>query len=445
MISSRPAFPSRTTHRPGSRSLPDMIVWLVSHLFSFETLFTGFLYSNAYKQLLPPLPADETVIFAALCIPVAIWIILRDGLYIPGLHTTVAFFVFVGWVVVTYSWTPSQVLAKESITYLVTFGVLSVVSGACVIAPSRERTVRFLVAILIASLVLSVYGSIIYIQYGTFRFYEGFVQRTYLLWGHAAAGGAVIAFAIAIYSKFGTPKQVIVGGIFLIMAYFLMIATSRGALLSLAGACFLPLLISRAVIRERYFGLPQWLFALILFIVILIAYSVHVLISGEQLGTFGRFIKLFNQVDNPDLVLSANRFAYFQAAVAQWLENPILGGGVNSFTIYFSGREIGGTIPHNLFLELLSQYGLVGTVIFAIFAFTGLRHATLTRLREDPLLLCVLMMFTGRLIGTMFGKDLPFQHPLLACMGLLCLRPPPQARFRTQVRRVSVERRQAAA
>ena len=399
--------------------------WLIAQIFSFEVLFTGYLYSNAYKQLLPILPIDETVLFAALCIPVGVFIVIRDGLYRPGINVVVATIVFFGWVIVTYAWTPSQILAKESISYLLTFGTIAVFGGAMVIANSRERTVRFLITLLFASLILAIYGSIIYLQHGSFRFYDGLVQRTYLLWGYAVTSGAIVAFTIAIYSRFGSSKQLIAGTAFVIMAFFLMIATSRGALLSAAGACLIPLLISKPIIKRDYFGLPSWLLMTLFLIFCLIIYSIYFIASGEMRGTFGRFVKLLNEAENPSLVFNANRFAYFAAAISQWLENPIFGGGVNSFTIYFYGREISGAIPHNLFLELLSQYGLVGFALFGVLTLTAFRYAGLERLRNDPLLLCVLMLFTSRLIGAMFGKDLPFQQPLLAFLALMVLRPPP--------------------
>ncbi|MEZ5823247.1 MAG: O-antigen ligase family protein [Geminicoccaceae bacterium] len=430
MISSKPAAYSRTARRAGGASLVGSVVWLVSHLFSFEVLFTGFLYSNAYKQLLPPLPADETVIFAALCIPVAIWVILREGLYIPGINVMVAMIAFLGWIVLSYSWTTSVLLAKENIPLLLVFGTLTVFSGSMVIANSRARAVRFLIVLVIASLGLAIQGNLIYLQHGTFRFYEGLVQRTYLLWGHAVVNGAIIVFAMSIYSRFGSSRQLIALVLFLIMFGFLMIATSRGALLAAIGGCVVPLLVSRPLIASGMLRLQQWQLAALVLVLGGVFYTGHLLISGDTSGTLGRFVKLANEAENPNLVFNANRFAYFSAAVDQWIENPVMGGGINSFAVYFNNREISGTYPHNIVLELLSQYGVIGFLIFMVLLVTAMRQITFDRLRSDPLLLCVFMLFTAQMVGAMFTKELSGHILLFTFLGLLTLREAPDSRVR---------------
>ena len=398
---------------------------LFHHLLSFEVLFVGFIHSNSFKQVLPTLPVDETLIFAGLCCLCVIWIVLREGIYKPGLYVVIAYMAFVGWVVLSYSWSPSRIFAKQTISYLATFGVLSVAAGSLIIANRRERAVRFLIALLIASLYFSIHGIVIHIEHGSFRFYEGFARRTYLLWGYAATNGAVIAFAIAIYSRFGSSKQIVALMLLTIMAYFLMVASGRGALLSLGIACLVPLIISRPVMRRGYLGLPRWQLAALGAIMVVIAYSSYLVASGASIDTFNRFAQLFNQARNPDLVLAVNRFAYFAAAIQQWLQNPIVGGGVSSFSIFFYGFESAGGVPHNLILELLSQYGIVGFLLFAHFVVSAARHADPRRLRVDPLQLCIVMLFISRLTGAMFSIQLSVNFPFLAFLGLLALRSGP--------------------
>ena len=405
-----------------SSSAFESIGWLFRHIFSFETLFVAYLYSNAFKQVLPKLPLDETVLFGGFCILAMAYIVFREGIFRQGLYVTVSYMVFVGWVVCSYAWSPSQILAKQAIYYLLTFDLLAVAAGSLIIANRRERAVRFLVVLLAASMYFAIQGIIIYIEYGSFRFYEGFAGRTYLLWGYAVTSGSAVAFMMAIYSRFGSAKQVVAFVMFAIMVYFLLIATGRGALLSLGIACLVPLMISRPIMRRGYLGLPQWQLAALGLVIIVVVYGAYLVVSGQSAGTISRFGKLFDQARNPELVLSVNRFAYFAAAIDQWLQNPILGGGVRSFSIFFVGVETPGTIPHNLILELLSQYGIIGFMLFGLFLGTAVRHAGPQRLRRDPLLLCIFMLFISRLTGAMFGIDLTVNFPFLAFLAVLALR-----------------------
>jgi hypothetical protein len=91
----------------------------------------------------------------------------------------------------------------------------------------------------------------------------------------------------------------------------------------------------------------------------------------------------------------------------------------------FLGREVQGTHPHNIVLELLAMYGVAGFCLFAALAWSGLRHAAPRRLARDPLLACVLLLFAQRLLAALYNSELPNQQPLFFFLGLLALRPPP--------------------
>jgi O-antigen ligase len=110
--------------------------------------------------------------------------------------------------------------------------------------------------------------------------------------------------------------------------------------------------------------------------------------------------------------------------VHYFAQSPLIGHGVRSFTVLHRGVESEGVQPHNIFLELLSDTGVVGFAAFGILLVAALRPLTLRRLRADPVLLCAAMLFVGRLTAAMFGQDLCFQNLLFLTIGLLALRPP---------------------
>jgi O-antigen ligase len=165
---------------------------------------------------------------------------------------------------------------------------------------------------------------------------------------------------------------------------------------------------------------------LLLLVVLMVATVVTTMLSsGYQIDTVNRLLKVFTQAENTDLIMGANRFDYFNAALHYFAQSPLIGHGVRSFTVLRRGVESEGVQPHNIFLELLSDTGLVGFAAFGLLLFLALRPLTLRRLRTDPVLLCAAMLFTGRLTAAMFGQDLCFQNVLFLTIGLLALRPVP--------------------
>jgi O-antigen ligase len=59
-----------------------------------------------------------------------------------------------------------------------------------------------------------------------------------------------------------------------------------------------------------------------------------------------------------------NRIYFGQSAIKMFLERPILGWGLSSYPSYIGG--VGNETPHNLFLELLCELGIMGFLAFVI-------------------------------------------------------------------------------
>jgi hypothetical protein len=47
------------------------------------------------------------------------------------------------------------------------------------------------------------------------------------------------------------------------------------------------------------------------------------------------------------------------------VKTMIFGAGINSFPVYI-GNNTTGMYPHNIILELLAEYGIIGTIFFAM-------------------------------------------------------------------------------
>lgn len=402
--------------------------WALHHLLSFEALFVLFLYSNEIKVLLPPLPLDETVLFAALSIGAGAVIIAREGIYLRGLPIFGLALLFVGLVVASYGWTPSRILAKERLAYLAVFNMWCVIAGALVIAPSRERTLRFLCLMLLLSTYIALRGLDIYVTYGDFRRWPGWGElgfsRTYLNWGYIVADGAGIALVFTLLGRLGSLKQLAAAALLVICAAFLLVGGARAPILGLALAGLVATVVRPPRIVHGRFEISL---AQLLALALALAGGVIVawlLSTGQATTTLNRFVKLFNEADNTSMVMGPSRWRYWPAAFDMWWQAPLLGNGFNSFTVLFrKGVEDPGAHPHNVVLQVMAELGLVGLVLFGLFLWSGLRHLNLKRLRHDPLLVCVLIYFTTGMMNAMFAKELAGGRKLFFLVGLLALQP----------------------
>ena len=410
---------------------PFSIRWLTLQVVSFETLFVLYLYSNEIKVLLPTFPIDETVLFGALSMAVGGWIIARNGLYVSGLITVGAATLFVVYAIISCAWTPSKILAKPRLAYLVVFNMWCVIGAGLVIASSRMRTLRFLVLVLACGTFVAIMGMKIYITYGNFRTLDmwdelGF-SRTYLNWGYTVADGAGVALVIALFSRLMSVKQIAAGCILLVCAAFLLVGGARGPLVGLGFAGLVALSVRPPRVGPGRFDISVAQLLGVVALALLASYVTWSLTTGEYSTTLGRFMKLADEAEGDKAVQGASRWEYWPAAIRFWLAAPLLGNGYASFsTLYHLGAEKPGAHPHNVILQIMAELGLVGLVLFGLFVWSALRHVTMSRLRQDPLFVAALIYLSTAVMNSMFAKELTGGRKLFAAVALLCVAPAAQ-------------------
>mgnify|MGYP001107433166 CR=1 FL=1 len=406
------------------------VQWLVYHLLSFETFFLLFLYGVRIRQILPPLPANETFLFGVITVAMGGWIILRKGLYLRGMPIVFAGLAFFGWMLISIGWTPSKVFVYDNIRFIF-IDLWALFAGACIIAGSRERVVRLLVMLAVLAVILAAYGIYLEFAYGSFRFYrfpgagDTLADSAYIAWGYTASNGAIIILAIAIYSRLGDLKQILALVAFGLCSYFLLIATGRGPLLGLLLAGIIATIVQAPRIGQRRVAFSQVQIVALGIVGMGLAYIGYLYATDQTVGALHRFLKLFDEADDPLLRAGANRFDQFAGAYRLWLEAPLFGHGLASYyALYGTSGEHVGNYPHNIFLHTLAEFGIIGFVLLALFISVGLCHFGLARLRADPLALAVFMLFGAFVLNAMVAGDIARSYRFFFIIGLLALRPP---------------------
>ena len=423
-ILSRPALAS--VRRPlMGRGVANLPVDLFRLFVSFEMVVVLYLYSNVFQTLLPPLPVDTTVIFFLLTVGFGGLVILKEGIYLRGLYLAMAFLPYLLWAFASLAWTPSRQLVYQNLQLLFTVDLWLLITGAMIIAHKRERMMRFLTLLVIFSVIVAIMGTGIYALYGSFKYAGWDVGRVYNEWGRATANGAIVLLILFLRSRLLSARQLGLGLLLALCAAFLLIASSRSALLMLVVPALLFMMVNAMPPGRQGLALSRAQILLILVGAAGVTAVVFLIGAGYKIDTISRFAKIFRQAEDTDLVMGANRFDYYAAALRYFFLSPLIGHGVRAFSILHRGVESPGVHAHNIFLEILADSGVIGFLAFMLLLLMAIRPLTLNRLRTDPMMLCVTMLFAGRFVAAMLGNDLAYQNVFFLAIGLLALKPPP--------------------
>ncbi len=406
------------------------VAGFLGFLFSFETLFGLFLYSNNLKPFLPNLPFDETVVLMAVSLPFAAWILWRNGLRRDGLLVVAAALLFLGWLALSMLWSPGRALAVRSVAFNLTFNLYCLVVGALVLTTDHRRIRRLFVFMLGVGLLFSINGLWIYLEHGTFRFYGPFQgTRAYLTWTYPVASASPFALVLALTSPVGSLRQILGIALSLLFGAFLLVASARGPMLCFGLSLLVPLLIVPPRIGRGTLHVQRLQIAAFFLVVMAAAYLAYLLSTGQVTATIQRFFDLLGYIRYGGSGVRFERLSYWSNAIVFWSSSPLIGTGIGSFSsLYLQGREVPGTHPHNIVLEILSETGLIGFFLFLFFVWSAARNIRLARLREDPLYLSITMLFASLLIvRAMLSDDLAYQWELFVVTGLLTLSPAPSS------------------
>jgi O-antigen ligase len=73
---------------------------------------------------------------------------------------------------------------------------------------------------------------------------------------------------------------------------------------------------------------------------------------------------------------------------------------------------------------VLVEFGLIGLGLFAVLVLVAARRVDLRRLRDDPALMCAVMLCVNTFVNAMSSGDISDNRNLFAMLGLLTMRSP---------------------
>ncbi len=117
------------------------------------------------------------------------------------------------------------------------------------------------------------------------------------------------------------------------------------------------------------------------------------------------------------------RLELYQAAIRLFVQRPLLGGGTNSY----EQRTKLDEYPHNIFLEIISENGLIGLLVFLVFlgsvvwagfCYLKTRHIKFSP-QERAIGLTVLVISLTLLVEKQFSYSLTMHKELFSFLGLI--------------------------
>ena len=231
-------------------------------------------------------------------------------------------------------------------------------------------------------------------------------QENPIFLGRRSSDGIIIALFLLLTGDTGGKRMLGLAAIpFLSVA--LLASGSRGPVLGLiVGALVLLALVVRdAVTRRRLVGVA--------------AVGVIAAVLAPELVPGGNISRSLSFIAGSGPGLSSNgRFELWGEAWHAFLQHPLLGIGTGGF----ARLEPVFLYPHNLFLEALSEHGVVGFAVIALLFGFGVHRLARARRRSAPdnraRAALVIALFASAFVNTLLSDSVELATTVWLCIGL---------------------------
>jgi O-antigen ligase len=337
-------------------------------LLSFETVFVLFVFAGQYKGFpeLSWFPVDMTAFFFLLSIIAAVLVGVTRVSVIPTLQERgmVLFILFITWVSISVLWSSFSAENKIKLIYSDTLTLWSFMGAYVFVSRSWVAVRHFLIGVVVVSVILVMY-------WGYHRFILGIAlfgdledsPTSYQEYGFHAQYLVSALIALTIASRGAIRPVACAVGLVILLVIMLFIGSRAPLLCGLATV----LLALFMLLRTHRVRSLSFMFSLSVAAGLLIAVTLWLEPNTmqrleDQMTTFQR-LQLYKEPGFGDSVSVRVDGQLF--ALARWLEAPIVGWGIGEFALMHFLRY-----PHNLFLEVLMETGVVGFGLLV--ALTGL-------------------------------------------------------------------------
>lgn len=398
----------------------NIFIRLMQNLFSFEFLFTLFLFAWAYKAdlRLAWIPVDLTLLFFVLSVCSGILVFLAEK---KTFEKKAVFIVFLGIIFVLYvisslNWTVGELYAHQKTVSFSTLTLWTLIAGAFIIASDKIRLARFINMIVLFAVWIAIQSTFQYVK-GSLNINN--LNSSYLALGYTLGLGVLICVTYGFLSTESTAKRIFMIFLSLYFLFLLFILGGRGPLISTIISLPVPLLFRKRLAQSNKLKLKKYTVFIIFLFLIIFLICFYLYLKGILTTTLYRMLLLLD----PGMGTSAGtRIEYYAISEKLWLSNPVFGYGIGSWPL-LNGLPDACYYPHNMVFEILVELGLAGLILFGLTVIFALKGFFKQNIKGNIFLgSVVLMLFVNVFIGAMFSGDLNDNRVLFVFLGLMAFK-----------------------
>jgi O-antigen ligase len=415
--------------RPEAPQTPEArLARTIGGVTSFETLFLLFVFAGTFKNMpeLSWFPVDITLFFMALSLitGIVLWATREYPMIVLSDAGFVLYIIFLIWTVFSLIWSGLEDFNLEKGTRTATFISWCFLGSYLIVARTQERVARFVIVVMIISIAMLSYWAYYRFVLGVDPVTGATKAANYLTYGLYAAYLVAIIMSFAVAShNFGlrSTAALAIIAVFVLMLFMGGRGPLLWALFTVPLALLFLLLNRNARQYRTRFSSVLLAFAFVLGLIILVVSEACTgLVEGlePEMTTVGRFQILSEEPDYGKSVDGRLRAQAF--ALESWSQAPVIGWGLGEFKHQYSYG--GFTYPHNLFLEVLMEEGVVGFGLLTALMGLGLVRAWKlwpARWPQWPVIAAILLFIPLLMSRVTHQGFLPDERALFAFLGLI--------------------------
>lgn len=387
---------------------------------SAELVFFLFVISGTFKEVLPFITLDLTILLMLWSMAIVFFRFIRgEGLPKLILAPATIYFVLGLLILVSYFYSSSSAYGLEKSFKFLTVTAWTFFGGFLVIRDKQSLN-KFFKSALLSAVALSLYGI-----YEYFTNYNPLIQYRFGLGGNPLALaqisslGALIALAFVLHSANKKIHKLLLVSLSGALAYTCILTGSRMPIVSLGLSLILIFLLSIRV-RGKDIRIKKGLIPFFLTLAVLLV----VFLSNSSQSTFQTFNDRFEMLLSGKNDASASeRINRYEFAFDMFKESPIIGKGIGSFAVEYEQIDA-RSYPHNIFLEVLSEMGLLGLMLLVGLLVIGLKRmlsGLSKKLYSERVILIAVFLFA--FLNANVSSDLNDNRLFFCFLGLACMLP----------------------
>ncbi len=326
------------------------------NIFSFSCLFVLFLFSYQYKHSLSFFKEyDPTLNLGVVVFIHLIYFVVCNRQNIIFSKNILVFSVFALWIVASYSWSEHSTYSFAKCVCFAFYAFPAFLTAALVVSVCSRRLSDFIVSFLAFYIMIFIITLISYFQNPSKL--PTIFDTNYLVTGQTLGLGTVILGAKIFHKSTLTSKSILLIACLIIISLFLMLHLGgRGPLLS-------TLIVLGVLFMVHFKSSPKILFlgCVLSVIGIFMGFGLVKYFGHNHLPL--SLQRIFSSDGAESLAL---RLEYYQSAWNCLQTNMIRGLGIGGWPAYHGLGDVEWH-PHNMFLEIAAETGLIGIILFMCF------------------------------------------------------------------------------